>query len=152
VQVIRIRAAFALVLLSAATVLLACGGRDDAPLPVQASGADAAAEAADALPPGVAYVVGAYQCCEEGLGFACCTSDQGCGAYRACSPLGGYASGKLICSRCCAGLKLIFRTTVVDGGCAPSTTQDDNFCAACGDGTCRADEGEDACNCPEDCR
>ena len=137
---------------ASAALLCACLGRSAEPSASRAEEKDAAADSeADALPPGVAYVVGAYACCEEGRGFSCCAPGEGCGAYRECSPIGGWASGKLICSRCCSGLTLIAKTTVVDGRCVASTTPDDNFCAACGDGACRSAEGEDSCNCPEDC-
>lgn len=144
-----------LFLTAIATILVACAGRSGGPVQrekdLDASTDTRTGDAEEALPPGVAYVVGAYKCCEKGTGDACCAPGEACGPYRECSPVGGWASGKLICSTCCAGLKLIDGATVTDGRCVPSNDVDSNFCAACGDGSCRADQGENKCNCPEDC-
>jgi hypothetical protein len=134
--------------IAVAALVVACGGRRDG---AGAEGVDVDAST-DALPPGVAYVSGAYQCCEQDAGFQCCgPDDRACGAYQECTALGGGISAKLICSRCCAGLTPISPATVKDGQCVWGTDLESAFCAACGDGACRADQGENRCNCPADC-
>ena len=131
-----------------ATFAVACGGRNDVTADKAAS--DAGNEAEAALPPGVEFIQGPYSCCKEGVD--CCTpGDRACHEYEHCSGLGGNVSAKAICSRCCPGLKEIFPDTVNAGQCVPGLFYKDAFCAACGDGLCRAEDGENKCNCPEDC-
>src|SRR5690606_6458137 len=55
----------------------------------------------------------------------------------------GYVSES---TRCCAGLQRRCGRLGGEGQCRLDTFPQ---CLACGDGTC--EEGEDSCNCPEDC-
>lgn len=117
-----------LIVAIAATFVVACAGRTDAP--TEGKDHDASADAEPALPPG---------------------SEDRCLRHR-CSATGQGVLGKVECSRCCAGLVPIARDTVVDGVCSQAQFLDSNFCAPCGDGVCQAEQGENTCNCPEDCR
>lgn len=116
-----------LVVAIAATFVVACAGRTDGP--AESKDRDASADAEPALPP---------------------DGEDGCRGHG-CSATGKGVSGKVVCSRCCAGLVPIARDTVVDGACSESQFLDSNFCAPCGDGVCQAELGENKCNCPKDC-
>ena len=111
----------------------------------------------------VAYTDGVYECCAEGEGEECCSrsEDDLCfeygGLYGECIDQGQEIEGKVICGICCPGMTaaepMVETEEQIDGypeGCGPSETPPSLLvCIACGDGLCR--EGENRCNCPEDC-
>lgn len=141
-------------------LVVACGGRSDAPVTrsndADASSSDAPADTAEALPPGVAYMQQGVKCCEKGIGRACCGGhdDGPCAAYGGfgdCAAAGAGISAKVSCSICCPGLVTISNTKLVDGKCVGGQFLDSNFCAPCGDGVCQTSAGENPCNCPADC-
>ena len=153
-----------LALAAATVVVVACGGRSDAPITLHDGGLSTDASSADdggraALPPGVAYEVGGAYCCEKGTGRACCAPNTPCGEYggglHACIPAGSPISSKDVCSICCDGdgTNVIFRSSLVAGSCVTDDThpQEEWLCAACGDGACNAAAGENVCSCSKDC-
>lgn len=163
--VLRVRSRFSAVLplALAAMLVVACGGRSDAPAPsseADASTSEASADGSgEVLPPGVAYKSGGVNCCAKGIGRDCCTPGVACGEYGGglgeCLPAGAGINAKDTCTFCCdAGAKNnILRMNVVDGKCVSGATSFDDhwICAACGDGVCNAAAHENVCNCPEDC-
>lgn len=50
--------------------------------------------------------------------------------------------------KCCPGLKSAVNYNIQNGNCDP--LMDVKICINCSDGTCN--EGENKCNCPEDCK
>jgi hypothetical protein len=142
-----------------ALLVVACGGRSDAPIirpdDAGASSSDAPeADAAEALPPGVAYIQQGIKCCEKGIDRACCGGEDNCapyGGFGDCAHAGSGISGKVACSICCPGLVTISKTKLVDGKCVDDKFLDSSFCAPCGDGVCQTSVGENPCNCPKDC-
>jgi hypothetical protein len=134
-------------------------------------GKTADASSTDALPDG-AYWSGVYLCCGEGQGRSCCPPEmlpdpaagrsakcfQYGGVRGACTGAGETLEAKDICSTCCPGLKRIEMLvpaeagpiSVSDASCTDDAPPSVFRCTACGDGTCG--DGENVCNCPEDCQ
>ena len=112
---------------------------------------------------------GPAYCCAAEAGTSCCedrepgTCFQYGGIYGACVGEGEEYEAKVLCAKCCEGLKRVGLDLVVgdaippeeDGlpeGCdrdpaAPPPSI--GICLPSGNGVC--DEGEAKCNCPEDC-
>jgi len=149
--------------------VVACGGGRSSDLPPSTTDvnggtgsdtdSDAGSGPADsdgALRPGVAFMQGYVECCEQGLGQSCCTAEEKdlgrCVEFLGCTPAGSVFIGKITCSKCCDGLAPTPRTKLVDGKCVSYPYIDDNnVCVPCGNGVCDTTAGENPCNCPADC-
>jgi hypothetical protein len=135
------------------------GADDDVSAVVSDSGSDGTR--ADAGTTG-RYTQGVYTCCAEGEGTDCCVGTAAGTCFRyggvlgQCVELGGSLNRKDICSLCCEDLKWV---PIVDAvpvseeyptGCSIAVPPDTFVCLPCGDRVCT--EGENRCNCPEDCQ
>jgi len=109
---------------------------------------------------GSEYWQGSNKCCARGDGNNCCgdqtrqiprTCFEYGGVYGDCRKAGEFFEGKVICAKCCPGLRAVSSTDYTrPEHCDVQVPFSILICLKCGDGVCDG-EFENDCNCREDC-